>query len=61
MTKSQAQVIKHMSIKELYKIYRMQGLSASIAMNTARMQHDLAVGLLTDGSFIQHYNKHHGV
>lgn len=61
MTKSQAQVIKYMTIKELYKIYRAQGLTASFAMDRARMQRQLAIGVLTDGSFIQHYNRHHGV
>lgn len=61
MTKSQALVIKYMTHKELYKIYRLQGLTAWFALHKARIRHELAVAVLTEGSFLQHFNQHHGI
>lgn len=61
MTKSQALAIKYMTHKELYKIYRLQGITASVALNNVRLRKEIAIGVLTEGSFLQHFNQHHGI
>lgn len=61
MTRLQAITLKGMTVRELYKNYRLQGMTAQLALTHAKCRKILAGEVLTEGSFLQHFNQHHGL